>query len=310
MIIRYCFAQIGQMPPSQGGTSISVSITSIRVALRPLVPGFAVGCLLAAGGPCNSALAQGRVDAQYAVTLAGIPVGKGSWVVEIADDQYSASASGKTIGLIAVISTGEGNGGAQGRVIKGQLVPQAYKVTMKTNRKTEVLRIALAGGNVKEFAIDPEPPVNPERVPVTDAHKRGVSDPMTGSLLRVPGNGDPVSPEACRLGQSVFDGRMRYDLKLEYRRMETIKVDKGYQGPVVVCAVSFVPIAGYVPDRAAIKYLKAQRDMEVWFAPILGTRVLMPYKVVIPTPIGTGVMQATRFTNSLPSQPAAAVRTQ
>ena len=61
-----------------------------------------------------------------------------------------------------------------------------------------------------------------------------------------------------------------------------------------------MPIAGYVPDRAAIKYLKAQRNMEVWFAPILGTRVLMPFKVVIPTPIGTGVMQATRFTNSLP----------
>lgn len=285
-------------------------MASIRIALRPLAPAFAAGCLLAAGAPCNSALAQGRVDAQYDVTLAGIPVGKGSWVVDIADDQYSASASGRTVGLIAVISTGEGNAGAQGRVVKGQLVPQAYNVTMKTNKKTEVLRIALAGGNVKEFAIAPEPPVNHERIPVTDAHKRGVSDPMTGSLLRVPGTGDPVSPEACRLGHSVFDGRMRYDLKLEYRRIETIKVDKGYQGPVVVCAVSFVPISGYVPDRAAIKYLKAQRNMEVWFAPILGTRVLMPFKVVIPTPIGTGVMQATRFTNSLSSRPAAAIRTQ
>ena len=102
---------------------------------------------------------------------------------------------------------------------------------------------------------------------------------------------------------------MRYDLKLEYKRIETIKVDKGYQGPVVVCGIMFVPIAGYVPDRAAIKYLKAQRNMEVWFAPILGTRVLMPYKVMIPTPMGTGVLQATRFTNSISSSPAA-VRTQ
>ena len=103
---------------------------------------------------------------------------------------------------------------------------------------------------------------------------------------------------------------MRYDLKLEYKRIETIKVDKGYQGPVVVCAITFVPIAGYVPDRAAIKYLKAQRNMEVWFAPILGTRVLMPYKVMIPTPVGTGVLQATRFTNSISSSANAAVRTQ
>ncbi|MDQ8732811.1 DUF3108 domain-containing protein [Bradyrhizobium sp. LHD-71] len=285
----------------------------ILVAQRSIPPVFAAGCLLLAGAVADGASAQGRVEAQYEVTLAGIPIGKGSWVVDIAEEQYSAIANGKTTGLVAMISTGEGNGGAQGRVIKGQLAPANYTVKMITNKKTEVLRISLAQGNVKDFAIEPEQPVNPERIPVTEAHRRGVLDPMTGSLLRVPGTGDPVSPEACGQVQSVFDGRMRYDLKLEYRRVEAVKVDKGYQGPAVVCAIQFVPISGYVPDRTAIKYLKAQRNMEVWFAPILGTRVLMPLKVVIPTPIGTGVMQATRFTNSLsahPSNPAAAVRTQ
>jgi hypothetical protein len=289
-----------------------VSTHSFIVMSRLFSPVLAGACFLLAGACADGAFAQGRVDAQYEVTLAGIPIGKGSWVVDITEDQYSASATGKTAGLVAAMASGEGNGGAHGRVVKGQLVPQAYKVSMTTSKKTEVLRIALAGGNVREFTIEPEPPVNADRIPVTDAHKRGVSDPMTGSLLRVPGTGDPISPEACSQAQSVFDGRMRYDLKLEYRRIETVKVDKGYQGPVVVCAVSFVPISGYVPDRAAIKYLKAQRNMEVWFAPILGTRVLMPFKVVIPTPIGTGVMQATRFTNSIPTQTAspAAVRTQ
>lgn len=282
----------------------------MNLAPRLLSPAFAAVCLIAAGS--DRASAQGRVDAQYEVTLAGIPIGKGSWVVDIADDQYSALATGKTTGLVAVISTGEGNGGSQGRVIKGQLVPSSYMVTMTSSKRTEVLRIALADGNVKDFTIEPEPPINPGRIPVTEAHKRGVSDPMTGSLLRVPGTGDPVSPEACSQGQAVFDGRMRYDLKLEYKRMETIKVDKGYQGPAVVCAIMFVPIAGYVPDRAAIKYIKAQRNMEIWFAPILGTRVLMPFRLSIPTPLGTGVLQATRFTNSLPQSagPAAAARTQ
>ena len=287
-------------------TSISVSIHSILLSRRLSLPAFAVGCLLL---PAGSAHAQGRVDAQYEVTLAGIPIGKGAWVVDISDDQYSARATGKTTGLIAALSTGEGGGGAQGRVVKGQLVPSSYVVSMTTNKKNELLKIVLANGNVKEFSIEPEPPINAERIPVTEAHKRGVFDPMTGSLVRVPGTGDPVSPEACTQGTAVFDGRMRYDLKLEYKRIETIKVDKGYQGPVVVCAIMFVPIAGYVPDRAAIKYLKAQRNMEVWFAPILGTRVLMPYKVTIPTPVGTGVLQATRFTNSISPNPAA-VRTQ
>jgi hypothetical protein len=33
----------------------------------------------------------------------------------------------------------------------------------------------------------------------------------------------------------------------------------------------------------------------VWFAPVGNTRVLVPYKISIPTPIGTGLMEATQF---------------
>ena len=53
----------------------------------------------------------------------------------------------------------------------------------------------------------------------------------------------------------MFDGRVRYDLRSEFKRMETVKADRGYAGPAVVCAVYFTPISGYVPDRPAIKYL-------------------------------------------------------
>jgi hypothetical protein len=155
--------------------------------------------------------------------------------------------------------------------------------------------MTLANGTVKEFSIDPEPPVDPDRLPITDAHRRGVYDPMTGSLLHVPGTGDPLSPEACHTGASIFDGRMRYDLKLDFKRMETVKAEKGYQGPVVVCAVYFTPIAGYIPDRPVIKYLAAQRNIEIAFAPILGTRILVPFRMVIPTPLGTAMLEATEF---------------
>ena len=38
--------------------------------------------------------AQGRLDAQYVATIAGVPVGHGNWVVEISDREYTAAASG------------------------------------------------------------------------------------------------------------------------------------------------------------------------------------------------------------------------
>ena len=246
----------------------------------------------ARGGPV---FAQGRLEAQYEASLAGIPVGRGAWNVEIGDDSYAAAASGGTTGLLKTIANGSGTGQAQGRIVNGALVPQAYQASTTTSKKSETIHITLANGNVKDFGIEPEPPVDADRIPVTDAHKKGVFDPMTSSLLRVPGNGDPLSPDACRNGAAVFDGRMRYDLKLDFKRMETVKADKGYHGPVVVCSVYFTPVAGYIPDRPVIKYLAGQRNIEIAFAPIVGTRILVPFRMRVPTPLGMAMLEATQF---------------
>ena len=88
---------------------------------------------------------------------------------------------------------------------------------------------------------------------------------------------------------------MRFDLRSEFKRIETVKAEKGYQGPVVVCAVYFTPISGYIPDRPVIKYLAGARNIEIAFAPIIGTRILVPFRMVIPTPIGTAMLEATSF---------------
>jgi len=231
--------------------------------------------MLMAGAPAH---AQGRLEAKYQASLAGLPIGKGAWIVDISDDQYSAAVSGGTTGLMKSIGGGNGTGTTQGRIVSGQFSPLNYVSTVNYGKKAEVIRIALPG-----------------RIPVTDAHRRNVLDPMTGALLRVAGTGDLLSPDACRKTMPVFDGRMRYDLRLDFKRMDKVKAEKGYQGPVVVCSVYFTPIAGYVPDRVSIKYVAAQRDMEIWFAPIAGTRVLAPFRIAIPTPLGTGMIEATEF---------------
>jgi hypothetical protein len=83
----------------------------------------------------------------------------------------------------------------------------------------EDLRIVLRAGTVKELAVDPPNAPNPDRIPVTDAHRRGVVDPLSAALVRVSGNGDLVSPEACRGVILVFDGRMRFDLQLSFGQL-------------------------------------------------------------------------------------------
>ena len=253
--------------------------------------------------------AQGKLDARYTVSVGGLPVGRGSWVIDITDDHFSAAASGATAGLMRVFASGQGQSAARGGVSGGQLIPSTYASSIVTDQKYDEVRMVISSGTVREFVADPPTVPSPDRVPLTEAHRRGVSDPMTASLMRVAGNGDPVAPQACQRTLSIFDGRMRYDLRLAFKRLEQVQAERGYQGTAVVCAVYFSPIAGHIPDRAAIKYLADLRDIEMWLAPIAGTRVMVPYRVTLPTPIGLGVMQATQFV-SVPQPGKASAKTQ
>jgi hypothetical protein len=36
-------------------------------------------------------------------------------------------------------------------------------------------------------------------------------------------------------------------------------------------------------------------DMEAWMAPIAGTRVLAPFRITLPTPLGPALLEADQF---------------
>jgi hypothetical protein len=256
---------------------------------------IAAGAFALAAAAGTAVRAQGKLEARYEATLAGIPIGKGNWVVEIGDTHYSTAASGVTTGLIRVFTGGEGSSAAQGVISDGKLMSATYTATIRTSHRTDKIRLVVADGSVKEFKVDPPIDTDPERVPITEANQRGIVDPMSGSLLQVSGTGDMLAPASCQRTLAVFDGRLRYDLALAYKRIEQVKADKGYSGPVLVCAISFTPVAGFIPSRTTIKYIAKLRDIEVWLAPIAGTRVLAPFRFQGPTPIGQFRLEAHQF---------------
>ena len=65
---------------------------------------------------------------------------------------------------------------------------------------------------------------NDKRVPLTEAHKRGVTDLFSAGLALRAGS-DGMAPEACRRTASVFDGRQRFDLIMSFKRMESVKAE-------------------------------------------------------------------------------------
>jgi hypothetical protein len=132
-------------------------------------------------------------------------------------------------------------------------------------------------------------------VPIKDADRRGASDPMTALLVYVGGTGATIAPQACERTVAIFDGHTRYNLSLAFERIGMAHPNEGYQGQVVVCSAKFLPVAGYDPKHFLVTYLAAQRETEIWLAPLSGTRLLVPYRASISTPMGVGILEATKF---------------
>lgn len=247
-----------------------------------------------------------KLDAAYTASLLGIPVGQISWTVELSDKQYTAAAIGSTVGLLRIFANGHGAAVAHGSVNASEPVASDFVVKYASGNSSDEIKIVFSGGKAKESMTHPPKP-DPSGVPLTDANRIGVIDPMTALLIRVPGSGDTAVPAACERKIAVFDGHMRYDLQLAFKRIEQVQANAGYHGPAVVCALYFSPLAGYDIGRSGIRYLKTQRDMEMWLAPIAGTRLLAPFRVSVPTPIGLGVLQATRFVLAPEAEPSSAM---
>ena len=266
----------------------------IWLDLRRLLQVTAAGLIvLACAAPAH---AQAKLEGRYTASLGGITIGRGAWVIDFRDDQYTAAASGMATGLLKLFAGGTGSTVSRGNVANGQPVPRSYAATMTANKKKDEVEIEIENGAVKDYTVKPPSPPDPERVPITEAHRRGVTDPMTASLIRAAaGAADPITPETCRRSTAIFDGRMRYDLRLAFKRMDKVKAEKGYQGPVVVCSVAFTPLAGHIPTRPVIQYLTSMQDTEVWLAPLAGTRILVPFRISVPTPVGEAVLEATQF---------------
>ena len=84
----------------------------MNILLKPLIRnagravGAGAGLVIAALAidAAHVAAAQGRLEAEYTASLAGIPIGRGNWVIEISEDQFTATATGGTFGILRVFN--------------------------------------------------------------------------------------------------------------------------------------------------------------------------------------------------------------
>jgi hypothetical protein len=248
-----------------------------------------------ASGASHRAQAQ-RLEARYLISMTGMRVGQSAWTVNLDDDRYSVSASGGSVDILNVLLRGEGVAKVSGSIKDGRLVPATFSSNLAEDGVKVDLKMTFDDGNVTAVE-DNAPPPGPDRVPLAQSHAQGVTDPLTALIIPDDGSGGGVpAKESCNRTLAIFDGRRRYDLVLSFKRVEDLRDKEGRH--VLVCNVILRPIAGHRANSMIMKYVADRRDMEISFAPIAGTRFLAPFRLSVPTLIGTMAVQATSFETS------------
>ena len=260
--------------------------------MRPRFPALLAAAALLAAPAARAA----QLSVEYGITLEGLALGRAGLEASIDDARYDMKVSGLLTGLAGAISGGlTASATARGNVAGNRLASTGFSATGRTGSGERTVQIGVAGGNVTEVEINPPFLDNPERVPLREADKRGIVDPLSGTVLVANNPAKPDEPSNCNRTVPVFDGTQRFNIVLSYGGVRVVR-KPGYTGVAIVCNIRYVPVAGHRLDRPSVKFMQDNREMQAWLAPVEGTRLLVPLRISVQTTVGMTIIEAQRWT--------------
>ena len=250
--------------------------------------------LAVAGAQADAA--ETALKAEYLITISGLTVGKALVDGRFTDSGYAASISGSTYGLSRFVSNATAVLAGNGRIRGTDVIPASYNLdTDEKGFKTHV-EMEMRAGTIVDLTAAPNLVPAPDRVPLTRGHTRDVLDPIGAFVVALNQTGPGIGPAACNRTVKVFDGWQRYDVKLTFKQSKHVVGGPGaYSGEVFVCKARYVPVAGHRSSRESVQYMADNKRLEVQLVPIAGTRLLVPYRIVIGTKVGDLVILSRDF---------------
>lgn len=170
------------------------------------------------------------IELSYTVDMAGATVLKADYRVDIGDDSFAASLSGKTSGVTSVFSSYKMNLSATGKIAGSDFLPGLYendrKKSGKKKKSTDVMW--RPDGSV---AISRSGEVEAPPATVASTLNPSAADPLTAVLRMANSQGS----KPCSGKYRVYDGKDVYDLTLAPRKGE---------GDGIHCKLTWIPVAG------------------------------------------------------------------
>src|SRR5471030_2705830 len=104
----------------------------------------AVTCLIVSG--FDMAYAQGRLKANYTISMTGVSIGHIAWSVTIGEARYTTSANGKASGVLSVLVNGEGAVDTRGNIDNGRIAPKFFTSNIADDEGKSELRLSFDDG--------------------------------------------------------------------------------------------------------------------------------------------------------------------
>ena len=253
------------------------------------------GALLVLAG-VNPALAgdgawPASVSAHYNLTFNGFDVGKYQFLSKSDGKTYTVSSNADVSALFGAFKW-KGAIEAKGAIDAATPHPSGYQLSFKAKSKEGLVKLLFDKAGVKTVTLLPVKPPAPEAVPLKPEHMKSVFDPMTAIVAMT--HAGPAGP--CDRKIPIFDGKARFDLVMSLKGEQRLdeKKPSGQPANLVVCRVKYTPIAGHKPrdfNNPWVDY----NAIEIALRPIPSANLYVPYRVTIPTSIGSAVMRAERI---------------
>ena len=241
---------------------------------------FFVLTLLLTGG-ADAAEVHANVD--YVISLGGINVA--TLDIDFTEDgrSYAVDIGANVSGVGTLVASGTASADSSGRAAANGLSASDFSLETRARGETFAVDVSYASGNATAFQVSPPLQDNYGRVALERKDLKGVTDPIASFIFK----GGALSPDLCNRKLKIFTGMERYDLALSYGATQTATSQRtGYQGPVMLCRVKYIPISGHYENSEVTDYLAHSDKILVWYAPLKDTGYFIPYRVLLGTAAG------------------------
>ncbi len=229
------------------------------------------------------AAAPVSATAKYVVSLAGVNMA--SATVNFSDDgsSYKIDVGANVSGVGSLVASGTAEAQSSGRSAKDMLAARAFDLETRTRSESFNVAVQYASGNATGFQIEPPLVNNIGRIAIERKHLERVTDPLGSYILK----GDALEPALCDRRLKVFTGVERYDIAMKFVQTETATSNRtGYQGPVVLCQLRYIPVAGHFTTSEMTTYLANSNRILIWYAPLKDSGYFIPYRILLGTSAG------------------------